>query len=144
MRSLGAPLPTQQSLTMRVQVVFLLFFVGIVNESERSCKILSRYFAFKIILSLKTLEIKKKIYYVICQTRNLRHQRGDNKLQTRIEEINTYYWQINEFLRIYSTMRFIALSPSPNKANRQLMVARLSMILILILLLIIIYILFIG
>ena len=43
-----------------MQVVFLPFFVGIVNESEFSCKILSRYFAFKIILSLNALEIKKK------------------------------------------------------------------------------------
>ena len=60
MRSPGAPLPTQWSLKLRVHVVFLPFFVGIVNESEFFCKILSRYFAFKIILNLKALEIKKK------------------------------------------------------------------------------------
>ena len=53
-------------------------------------------------------------------------------MQTRIEEINMiHYWRrlrgnlcvrklANSFE--YSTMRFIALSPSPNKANRQLMV----------------------
>ena len=49
MCSLGAPLPTKWSLTLRVQVAFLLFFVRIVDESECSCKILGRYFAFKII-----------------------------------------------------------------------------------------------
>ena len=43
-----------------MQVVFLPFFVGIVNKSECSCKILSRYLAFKKILRLKALEIKKK------------------------------------------------------------------------------------
>ena len=53
MRSLDAPLTGQYPLTLRVQVVFLPFFVVIVNENEFSCKILSRYFAFKIKLSLK-------------------------------------------------------------------------------------------
>ena len=48
-----ASLPTQKPLTLRVKVVFLPFFVKIVNENEFSCKILSRYFAFKRILSLK-------------------------------------------------------------------------------------------
>ena len=49
----GAPLPTQQPLTLRVKVVFLPFFVKIVNENEFSCKSLNRYFTFKRILSLK-------------------------------------------------------------------------------------------
>ena len=59
MHSLDAPLTSQYPLTLRVQVVFLPFFVVIVNENEFSCKILSRYFAFKII-NIKP-EIKKKL-----------------------------------------------------------------------------------
>ena len=52
MHSLDAPLTSQYPLTLRVQVVFLRFFVVIVNENEFSCKILSRY--------IKP-EIKKKL-----------------------------------------------------------------------------------
>ena len=47
-----------------MKIVFLPFFVNIVNENEFSCKILSRYFAFKIILVIVDTTTAPGLYIV--------------------------------------------------------------------------------
>ena len=47
-----------------MKVVFLAFFVKIVNENEFSCKILIRYFAFKIILVIVDTTAAPGLYIV--------------------------------------------------------------------------------